>query len=138
MKSSGPILDAPNLDALSSEHPRRKLTIVRLLWPKIRACLDRGHTVRQVQESLKLDGLDVNYKNLCACVAELRRRDEDDARSTPPRMARENGGPAALKRPASDGKAPVDPLANVRRLTEERRPGFHYTGTLPDKELFGE
>ena len=137
MKTSGLAPDAPNLDALSSEHPRRKLAIVRLLWPKIRACLDRGHTVREVHESLKLDGLEVNYKNLCACIAELRRLDADETkRSTAPRTARENG--AVPAQAGSARKAETDPLANVRRLTEERRPGFQYPGTLPEKELFGE
>jgi hypothetical protein len=29
-----------------------------------------------------------------------------------------------------------DPLDNVRRLSE-RRPGFDYSGTLPDESLFG-
>ena len=29
-----------------------------------------------------------------------------------------------------------DPLSNVKRLTGNR-PGFEYTGTLPDEELFG-
>jgi len=59
MKRDGLIPDAPNLDALSAQHPRRKLTVVRLLWPKIRACLDRGHTVREIRERLRLDGLEV-------------------------------------------------------------------------------
>lgn len=141
MKGDG-LFPAANLDALSSEHPRRKLTIVRLLWPKIRACLDRGHTVREVREKLKLDGLEVNYKNLCACIAELRRRDADGPlRPTAPRNARENGGAtlsASAAQRALGDKAPVDPLANVRRLTEERRPGFHYPGTLSEKDLFGD
>lgn len=137
MKTSGLAPDAPNLDALSSEHPRRKLKIVRLLWPKIRECLDRGHTVREVHESLKRDGLAVNYKNLCACIAELRRGDVDETkRPTAPREARENG--AVPAQAGSTRTAQADPLANVRRLTEERRPGFHYPGTLPEKELFGE
>jgi len=141
MKGDG-LFPAANLDALSSEHPRRKLTIVRLLWPKIRACLDRGHTVREVREKLKLDGLDVNYKNLCACIAELRRRDADGpVRPTAPRTPLENRGPTVAAGPtqgASGDRAPADPLANVRRLTEERRPGFHYPGTLSEKDLFGD
>lgn len=125
MKGDGHIPAAPNLEALSSQRPRRKLTIVRLLWPKIRVCLDRGHTVREIRERLKLDGVEVNYKNLCACIAELRQR-EDKA-----------GSPASEPRPHNRA-AQADPLANVRRLTEDRRPGFSYPGTLPEKDLFGE
>ena len=140
MKGDGLIPDAPNLDALSAQHPRRKLTVVRLLWPKIRACLDRGHTVREIRERLRLDGLEVNYKNLCACIAELRRQNGAGLfQTTAPRNASENAGTAGAKRVmAADGKAPLDPLANVRRLTEDRRPGFNYPGTLSEKDLFGE
>ena len=132
MKTGGPIFDAPHLDALSAEHPRRKLIIVRMLWPKIRACLDRGHTVREVREQLKLDGLEVNYKNLCACIADLRRRDTAPGTPTARPMGRETPAPTT-----ANGPTPADPLANVRRLTEERRPGFHYPGTLSEKDLFG-
>ena len=139
MKGDGLIPDAPNLDALSAQHPRRKLTVVRLLWPKIRACLDRGHTIREIRERLRLDGLEVNYKNLCACIAELRRQDGAGMfQTTAPLNARENAGTVGAKRAANDGKAPLDPLANVRRLTEDRRPGFNYPGTLSEKDLFGE
>src|SRR5262245_60974589 len=139
MKGDGLIPEAPNLDALSVQRPRRRLTVVRLLWPKIRACLDRGHTVREVRERLKLDGLDVNYKNLCACIAQHRQQDSaGSSQPTAARKARENAATTRVKRVASDGKAPLDPLANVKRLTEERRPGFNYAGTLPEKDLFGE
>ena len=139
MKGDGLIPDAPNLDALSAQPPRRKLTVVRLLWPKIRACLDRGHTVREIRERLRLDGLEVNYKNLCACIAELRQQDDAGMfQTTAPRIARGNDGTTVVKRAANDGKAPLDPLANVRRLTEDRRPGFNYPGTLSEKDLFGE
>jgi hypothetical protein len=140
MKGDGLIPDAPNLDALSAQQPRRKLTVVRLLWPKIRACLDRGHTVREIRERLRLDGLEVNYKNLCACIAQLRQQDGAGMFQTTAQCSvREYAGMAVAKRAvASDDKAPLDPLANVRRLTEDRRPGFNYPGTLSEKDLFGE
>jgi hypothetical protein len=80
----------------------------------------------------------VSYRNLCACIRELRRRDPDGDCETAPPTTRESGSPATVKRPAIGGEPQVDPLANVRRLTEERRPGFHYCGTLPEKDLFGE
>ena len=67
----------------------------------------------------------LSHKNLCACIAELRQR-EDKA-----------GPPAPEPRPHNRA-AQADPLANVRRLTEDRRPGFNYTGTLPEKDLFGD
>jgi hypothetical protein len=130
------VAEAPNLEALSAKHPRRKRRIVRLLWPKIRACLDQGHTVRDVHRMLKLDGLDVHYRNLCTCIAELRRRQASASANDWAPHGREGAAPKQVK--SSQVQAPVDPLANVRRLTEEHRPGFHYPGTLLEKDLFGE
>ena len=141
MKREEPLPESPNLDSLAVEHPRRKLTLVRLLWPKIRACLARGHTVREIQEKLRLDGIQINYKNLCACLAELRQRDGgNSSQETAAAMAGKRGpDPVPGRRRGDDiGRGQQDPLENVRRLTEKRRPGFQYPGTLPDKELFGE
>jgi hypothetical protein len=131
MKSGG------QLEALKSATPRRKLPVVRMLWPSIRVCLERGHTVREVWQALRGDGVEVNYKNLCACIADLRRQDVTAGTTTAlPFTATTARVPAAReKAPAPPG---IDPLANVRRLTEERRPGFHYLGTLAEKDLFGE
>jgi hypothetical protein len=126
------IPESPNLDALSAEYPRRRLTVIRLLWPKIRACLARGHTVREIREKLRLDGIEVNYKNLCACIAELRERDQNSNSRT---AALESSARKSPDGPRGRGQA--DPLENVRRLTEDKRPGFNYSGTLNEKDLFG-
>ena len=141
MKREELLPESPNLDSLAVAHPRRKLTLVRLLWPKIRACLARGHTVREIQEKLRLDGIQINYKNLCACLAELRQRDgENTSQETAAPMAGKrsaHSGPGR-QRGVGIGSGQQDPLENVRQLTDKRRPGFQYPGTLPDKELFGE
>jgi hypothetical protein len=137
MERSNPMLTSPNLDSLSGERPRRKLTLIRMLWPKIEACLARGHTVRDVQQKLALDGIRVNYKNLCAVIAELRNRNQRaEERSTAAPASEKEAMPVAPTE--RYGRRLADTLENVRRLTEKRRPGFNYTGTLPDKDLFGE
>jgi hypothetical protein len=125
----------PNLDSLTRNQPTCKRALVRLLWPKIRASLDLGHTAREVRQKLQLDGIEVSYSSLCRYISELRRSEAGITTSaTAAHGMRENGGRpkdlvAAVKR---------DPLENVRRLTEEKPPGFRYPGTLSDKELFGE
>lgn len=135
-------VETPNLKALRAQSPRRKMTLIRLLWPTIRECLDAGHTVREVRESLRKDGIEVNYKNLCACIAELREIDKGGSRSAPTAApAVREKAPVALpvRKPASvgGGQRASDPLENVHRLSGNGRPGFQYPGTLSDEELFG-
>jgi hypothetical protein len=118
------------------------MTVIRMLWPTIRECLDAGHTVREVRESLRKDGIEVNYKNLCACIAELREWDKAGAATAvtaAPAVREKVPVPLPVRKPASvvgDARA-SDPLENVRRLSGNGRPGFQYPGTLSDEELFG-
>lgn len=135
-------METPNLEALRAQSPRRKMTLIRLLWPTIRECLDAGHTVREVRESLRKDGIEVNYKNLCACIAELRTREKAEASpavSAAPAVREKAPVPLSVRKAASVGgeQRDSDPLANVRRLSGNGRPGFQYPGTLSDEELFG-
>lgn len=125
--------DFPNLDLLAGGQPRKKSALVRLLWPKIRACLAIGHTIHEIHERLQLDGVEIGYTSLCRCIARLREEDPVPIPTAAPRTAEK------LTTQRSSGCGPIrDPLDNLRRLTEERRPGFHYPGTLSEKELFGE
>jgi hypothetical protein len=122
---------SPNLDSLVRHRPACKRAIVRLLWPKIKASLDVGHTVREVLEKLRLDGIDLSYPSLCRYVAEFRRVEPVNDFRGASRSAEGKASPAPTSRSA-------DPLANVRRLTQEKPPGFRYSGTMSEKELFGE
>ena len=126
---------SPNLDSLTQSQPTSKRARVRLLWPKIRASLDLGHSVVEIWRKLQLDGIDLSYACLCRYISELRRSDppaqKPETAAAPVR--RKNGSPADN---GAVGKR--DPLENVRRLTEEKQPGFRYPGTMSEKELFGE
>lgn len=121
----------PNLKAISDQLPRTRIGILRNLWPTIKSCLDAGHSLRDVHECLRLDGVQMAYSTFCWAVGTLRQRQPaiavQENRSTAPHTAGEIAG-------AKRGEA--DPLQNVRRLSE-RRPGFDYRGTLSDEKLFG-
>ena len=125
---------SPNLDSLARNRPTCKRALIRLLWPKIRASLDMGHNAREVYDKLHLDGIEISYPSLCRYVAELRRSDGalGNCQTATPDWrrngVRDDGGTVRAR----------DPLANVRRLTEDRPPGFRYAGTMSEKELFGE
>ena len=123
---------SPHLDSLVKHRPACKRAPVRLLWPKIRASLEIGHTVREVLEKLRLDGIEVSYPSLCRYVADFRRSDVAEGPHRPALPQQEKPPEASVQR------RPRDPLENVRRLTEEKPPGFRYPGTMSDKELFGD
>jgi hypothetical protein len=121
---------SPNLDSLARNRPASKRALVRLLWPKIKTSLDVGHTVREVLDKLRLDGIELSYPSLCRYVAEFRHVEPGAAKVLTAQRSQE--------KPATSDQAPRDPLANVRRLTQEKPPGFRYSGTMSEKELFGE
>ena len=127
-------VSAPNLRAFREQLPKTRIGILRLLWPTIQECLDGGHTLRNIHQTLKLDGIDMAYSTLCWAIAELRQSGPPE-RSAP---AKNTDSPTA--RPGRETGSAVghgpDPLGNLKRMTE-RRPGFEYTGTLPDEKLFG-
>jgi hypothetical protein len=121
---------SPNLDSLARDRPACKRALVRLLWPKIKASLEVGHTVREVLDKLRLDGIELSYPSLCRYVAEFRRVE--------PGIPEPSTAPRSQEKPARLEQLARDPLANVRRLTQEKPPGFRYPGTMTEKELFGE
>ena len=89
--------ESRNLDSLLEGCPTHKRTIVRLLWTKIRAPLDRGHTVREIREKLRFDGTDVGYQ---ACAG----TSHSAARPTPASNRGRNGGGKTGAGPDSGGE----------------------------------
>jgi|SRR5215471_2844738 len=127
-------VSAPNLSAFTERWPKTRIGILRLLWPTIQECLAGGHSLRDIHQMLKLDGIDMAYSTLCWAVAALR-HDSPVRTSAPPKHTDSSAAP--LRRGESPvASAGVDPLRNLRRLMEHR-PGFEYRGTMPDEELFG-
>jgi hypothetical protein len=124
-------VSTPNLKAFAEQVPQTRIGILRALWPTIHDCLTVGHSLREIHKTLHLDGIEMPYSTLCRIVATLQR-------ATLPKVDRV---PKQTTAPATPGErsakpAVVDPLRNLRRLSEHR-PGFEYSGTLPDEELFG-
>jgi hypothetical protein len=122
-------VSTPNLTAFTGQMPKTRIGVLRLLWPTIQACLDGGHSLRDIHRMLRLDGFEMAYSTLCWAVAILR-QNEQRAAAGP----KQGGGLTATGKPGKAGDP--DPLLNLRRLSE-RRPGFEYSGTLPDEDLFG-
>ncbi len=127
-------VSVPNLRAFREQLPKTRIGILRLLWPTIRECLDGGHTLRDIHKTLRLDGIDMAYSTLCWAVADFRQKAPPE-KSTPSKKTDSPTAPLGREK-GSALRQGADPLGNLKRMTE-RRPGFEYTGTLPDEKLFG-
>ena len=125
-------VEAPNLKAFTEQPPRTRIGLLRLLWPMIHACLENGHSMRDIHKKLRMDGIEMSYSTLCSAVLTLRH----NGQPTVARPLKQAEQPTAPGRPEERPGVDVDPLRNLRRLSEQR-PGFDYSGTLPDEELFG-
>lgn len=126
-------VETPNLRAFTTRPPKTRVGMVRLIWPTLKACLDAGHSLRDIHQMLRLDGVQMAYSTLCWAVAELRHPP-----ATKTGGAANAGATAHAHRGETAGRTgpALDPLHNLRRLQSER-PGFEYRGTLPEEELFG-
>ncbi len=134
-------MKTPTLEAFSRELPKTRIGLIRLLWPAIQACLDAGHSLRDIHAKLREDGFDMAYSTLCWGVTVLRETGHPSpmGNSTAHAGSIRNGtaAPKAREsRPHPNMPGKFDPLDNLRRLTDQR-PGFEYNGTLSDEELFG-
>ncbi|HLG98697.1 MAG TPA: hypothetical protein VKX49_20465 [Bryobacteraceae bacterium] len=129
------------LAALSEKKPRSMAAQLRLLWPEIRAALDRGHTLKAVCECLEGDGLKMSIYTLGSYVARMRR----SSATVPAAPARsESPHPSVIAGESSDGKNEqadrsldeknrTDPLANLRK-SQAKRPAFDYRPELADAD----
>ena len=126
-------LRTPHLVAFCEEWPKTRIGILRQLWPTVQACLDAGHTMRDVHQKLRLDGIEMAYSTFCWAVATLRQSPRGGIRRLPFQNCE---GTAQRTRESQAVRDVVDPLRNVKRLSQ-RRPGFEYSGTLSDEALFG-
>jgi hypothetical protein len=126
------------LVALRNEEPKMLIRILRILWPDIRAALDRGHTLKVIHESLGHGGIAISYRQFCAYVARLRREQRNMEKGIAVSDRLMHGTPAAQSNGSAhevpDQKDGLhDPHANVREHLIRNRPGFNYDDGLPDK-----
>lgn len=106
------------LERLASAPPKRKAALVRSLLPGIEAALNGGQTLKDIWEALEAEGMQVSYHTFHMAVWRAKRK------------GTVSGGPSEAPSAEAAMKATVerDPLANLRRL-EENRPGFQWRGT---------
>jgi len=115
------------LNELAAATPRKKAALIRSLLPSIEAALSSGQTLKDIWTALEKKGLGMAYRVFQMTVWRARR----SKKTTAPRDW-EKVNVSSLQEPLQQSE-PLnvegrDPLANLRRL-EENRPGFHWRGT---------
>ena len=124
------------LDKLAGAVPETKAALIRSLLPGIEAALNSGQTLKTIWEALASEGLQLSYHSFHKAVWRARRMrkltaagnwGKQDKRSESQGLS-EAGVGAIEER---------DPLANLRRL-EEDRPGFQWRGTQRVPRLVNE
>ena len=113
------------LEKLAAAPPKRKAALVRSLLPSIEAALSSGQTLKDIWQALEVEGLPVSYHTFQMAVWRAKRK------RTAASNWEKREKPSDARRLEAVGIKVVeerDPLANLRRL-EENRPGFQWRGT---------
>ena len=117
MKGMREINLAALLVGLQKENPTKSISLIRLIWPDIKAALQRGHTLKEVHARLVKGGLRIGYKKLSVYVSRLRRED-----------AKEQG--TDRKHQSSPAPAPGGVYGNIHRV------GNAIINVVPTRRLF--
>ena len=113
------------LEKLTATAPKRKAALVRSLLPSIEAALNSGQTLKDIWQALEVEGLPVSYHTFQMAVWRAKRK------RTAASNWEKREKPSDARRLEAVGIKVVeerDPLANLRRL-EENRPGFQWRST---------
>jgi hypothetical protein len=122
------------LEQLAATPPKRKAALIRSLLPGIEAALTSGQTLKDIWEALETEGLKVSYHTFHMAVWRAKRK-----RTAPSGWGKQDKSSEAQVL-GETGVAAIeerDPLANLRRL-EENRPGFQWRGTQRMQRLVNE
>jgi transposase len=107
------------LEQLAVTPPQRPIALIRSLLPGIEGAVRSGQNLKGIWEALQSEGLQVSYHTFYMVVWRARRK------RTAPSSRGKKPKPSEVKalREAVEER---DPLANLKRLEEGNRPGFHW------------
>jgi hypothetical protein len=116
------------LEKLAGAPPKKKAAVTRSLLPGIEAALNSGQSLKDIWEALRNEGLQMSYCAFHMTVSRARKISKPTAGSSWGKQDKlsEAQGLQGTKVETLEGR---DPLANLRRLDPENRPGFHWRGT---------
>jgi hypothetical protein len=135
VKSSSPwvLRSRSRLAALGEKKPSRKSAQIRALWPDIRTAIENGHSLREICDCLKDDGITISATTLGSYVARIRKKQATETptlrKSAPLQPAGRNADQPEGAPIRSD--PPRDPLKNIRERAADRSV-FDYRPELAD------
>jgi hypothetical protein len=115
------------LDKLAGASPKKKAALIRSLLPGIQAALNSGQSLKEIWEALGSEGLQMSYRVFHITVARARKARKPTAAGNWGKQDKPSET-QGLQKATVETVGERDPLANLRRL-EEDRPGFHWRGT---------
>ena len=122
------------LNKLAATPPRRKAALIRSLLPGIETALRCGHGLKEIWVALEGEGLEMSYRVFHKTVSRSRNAKKPTATSSRGKQDKllEAEEPHGTTMEAVEE---WDPLANLKRLEPENRPGFQWRGTRNVKTL---
>jgi len=122
------------LNKLAATPHRRKAALIRSLLPGIETALRCGHGLKEIWVALEGEGLQMSYRVFHKTVSRSRNAKKPTATSSWGKQDKplDTQDPHGTK---IESVEESDPLANLRRLEPEDRPGFNWGGTRNLKTL---
>ena len=114
------------LDKLAAAAPDTKSALIRSLLPGIEAALNSGQRLKAVWEALRREGLQITYRGFHMAISRARKKTTAASswgKQCTPSQAQ------ALRETEVKPVEERDPLANLKLLDKENRPGFHWRAT---------
>ncbi len=109
------------LEQLAATPPQSAVALIRSLLPGIEGALRAGQNLKSIWEALQCEGLQVSYHTFYMVVWRAgRKRTAPSSRGKQPKPSEVK----ALRE--TEAVEERDPLANLKRLEEGNRPGFHW------------
>jgi hypothetical protein len=120
------------LEQLAATPPERTVALIRSLLPAIEGALRSGQNLKGIWEALQTEGLQVSYHTFYMVIWRARRKP-----AAPISRGKQTKPIEAKPMWETEVKAVEerDPFANLKRLEEENRPGFHWRVTQNSKAM---
>jgi hypothetical protein len=111
------------LDKLAAAAPETQSALIRSLLPGIEAALNSGQRLKAIWKALRKEGLQITYRGFHLAISRARKKQtasHDWGKQCTPSQVQ--GSREAEVKPVEER----DPLANLKLLDKENRPGFHW------------
>src|SRR6266699_4302119 len=110
------------LEQLAATPPQSAVALIRSLLPGIEGALRAGQNLKSIWEALQCEGLQVSYHTFYMVVWRAgRKRTAPSSKGKQAKPCEEK----TFRKTELETVEERDPLANLKRLDEENRPGFH-------------